>query len=170
MRAWALVVLGMSTVVVAQTPHFWAEGARPEPGEGPEELVGFHFGWSVDQSARACRRADEQFVPGAPVAVCSGVARDTVFQGKVRLRYCDDALCEVSAVVDADERTYTHVLFALRRAFGSEVVSRVRPDDKRHYWSPGGFEASLRHRTQGNGLKITFQSPARVLELSRTSD
>lgn len=171
MRAWVLSIWLVSAVAVAQTPHFWAEGARPEPGAGPSELAGFRFGWSPRQSERACLQAEQTFVAGSPVAVCSGVAREAHFHAKMRLRYCDQALCEITAVVaESDEETYARVLAALRRAFGDEVVARVRPDEKRHYWTPGGFEASLRHRPHGHGLRVVFQSPARVLELSRTSD
>lgn len=171
MRVWVLVVWSVAAVAAAQTPHFWANGAQPAPGEGPSDLAGFRFGWSMQQSADACRDAEQRFVPGTPIAVCSGVARDTHFRAKVRLRYCEQTLCEVAAIVDeSDEQTYAQLLSALRRAFGSEVVSRVREDEQRHYWSPGGFEAALRHRPLGHGLRIVFQSPARVLELSRTSD
>ena len=106
---------------------------------------------------------------GTPVAVCAGVARDVHFQAKVRLRYCDGRLCEVTAVTEkSDTQTYEELLMALRRAFGDEVVARVRDEEKRHYWTPGGFV--LQHRPRGHGLRIVFQSPARVLELSRTSD
>ena len=171
MRAFAVCVWALSAVAMAQTPHFWADGARPAPGDGPSELAGFQFGWSAQRTERACLAAEQRFVSGDPVAVCSGVARATHFEAKVRLRYCDDALCEITAVVDeADDRTYAQLLVALRRAFGAEAAARVREDDKRHYWSPGGCEASLRHRPHGHGLQVVFQSPARVLELSRTSD
>lgn len=176
MRAWTFLLASLSMLVAAhltaaQTPHFWAEGVMPAPGRGPSELAGFELGWSPDQSARACRRAEQRFVPGTPVAVCSGVARETHFDAKVRLRWCEDRLCEVTAVVDdASDERYAAILTALRRAFGTEVVARLHDEEKRHYWTPGGFEAALTHRPHGHGLRIVFQSPARVLELSRTSD
>ena len=170
MRVLVVLLASLSTLALAQTPHFWADGP-PAPGTGPAELAGFRFGWSTAQSARACERAEQRFVAGSPLAVCSGVARRTHFDAKVRLRHCDDRLCEVTAVLaDSSDATYRQILGALRRAFGTEAASSVRDDHQRHYWTPGGFETALLRRPHGHGLRIVFQSPERVLELSRTSD
>ena len=108
----------------------------------------------------------------------------------MRLRFCDGALCEATAVVgDAALPAYSLLLRALRTAFGDEAQARVRAEPScraalvagrgeacseasaRHYWSAGGFELLLRlDYPQGRGLKVVFRSPARMRELSATSD
>ncbi len=91
---------------------------------------------------------------------------------------------------------YGVVVGALREAFGEEASGRVRADGDcraglergtdaacfrddaraRHYWQSGGFEisvsleASHRRHHRAPELTVRFQSPVRVLQLSRTSD
>ncbi len=175
------------------TPHFWPPGASPPPGADvapPQELAGFTFGASPQQARRACEGAGHRWSPGH-VAVCSGVARDPGFDAKMRLRFCDGALCEATAVLRGEEplASYVRLVRALRGAFGEEVRARLRAapgchealaragvgrcDEARarHYWSAGGFELMLRwDHPRGHGLKVAFRAPARLQELSVTSD
>lgn len=174
------------------TPHFWPRGASPPPGADlapPQELAGFTFGSSPRAARAACERAGHRWSPGV-VAVCSGVARDPGFDAKMRLRFCDDALCEATAVVRGDPAAaYGLLLRALEAAFGREAHAQVRATpgcrrslrsgrsegcdeaSARHYWSAGGFELLLRlDYPRGHGLKVVFRDPTRLRELSATSD
>ncbi len=196
-RLWVTVVLVVAAGASAQrfadgTPHFWPDGAAPPPGADlapPQELAGFTFGASAQAARQACERAGHRWSPG-PLAVCSGVARDPGFDAKMRLRFCDGALCEATAIVHGDTAAaYGLLLRALKGAFGPEAHAQVRAEPScqrrlregrgdgcdtasaRHYWSPGGFELLLRlDYPRGNGLKVVFRAPTRVRELSATSD
>ena len=186
-------------VALAQegTPHFWP-GEHPAAGGGPAELAGFRFGDSPARARRACVRAAGRWSEEGSLARCTHLARSTGFPGKAALRFCDGALCEVAlshtsadAVAIAD--AYAQLRGAMDAAFGAPTAGRIRADDRctaqlagglsaacfaqgdataRYFWTAGDFELELEvHPRRGApALDVRFRAPARILELSRTSD
>lgn len=202
MRLVVVATWLFAAVAAAQgTPHFWPEGAAPPPGSelrAPAELAGFSFGWSVARAQRACVAAGHRWSVEAPIARCSGAARDPGFPAHVSLRFCEGRVCEIEAEhaeASGWGGAYVTALRALRAAFGREQQGRFRGADDacvaeleagrdgacfrrdgqaRHYWVAGGSELELRLEralgAQAPRLRVVFRAATRVREIDLASN